>query len=406
MKNKSIILCIILVLCIALPLSSVDFGLNIGNISDFSIYIQNEINQTNTATLWFTAPIKDFSFAASVVYKFNYYWNPVNSVIRPYQFDIGNLEFSGILELPGKNPSGIRFDVGRIQAQDITGKIFSVKSDGLNAAWLYNNITIGVQSYYTGLTLKNNSSIILSTQDAADRKNNAVVFASPRLVYSAYASFQELFLLQNISVEFLGQNDLRADADQAVNTYYGTVLFSGPLISTLRYSAGTSLGIYQSGQSSLYGQLITASLSMRIPEKAVNLSLIGIFTPSWGNDNPIGFVPVNSQSVSTVLPEIKHDTVSLIGFESLFQQSSVFSHGYKASGYLNKTLDSFALPVLDPSKPNLFIGAELSAYGNFVVSSEFSFMYSAGLFVFNPFSIYEGVNILPIRVALSATLKI
>jgi hypothetical protein len=397
----------LILLCLSLPLFSVDFGLNIGNVSDFSRNVQNVFSQTNSAVLWFTTPIKDFSFAASMVYKFNYTWtSQTGSYIKPYYFDIGTLEFSGFIPLPGNTPSSIRFDAGRIQADDIIGKIFSTKSDGLKVSWMINNITLGIQSYYTGLTLKSNSSLLLSPQDADDIYNEDVIFGPSRLVYSVYAVFQEFMLRQNASLEFLGQNDLRSGADPSVNTYYGSVVLSGPLFSTLRYSAGTSFGVLQSDNTSNFGQLITGNLSLRIPSKGTSLTLSGLYTLPWGGGNTAGFVPVNEQSVSIVLPELKHNMVTYIGFETSTQRSSVFSNGIKLSSYLNKSIDRFALPVLDVSKPNLFVGGELSAYGNFVVSSEFSFMYSAGLFVFNPFSVIKGVNIIPFRVSLSATLKI
>jgi hypothetical protein len=407
MKRKQILVCMLILLCLSLPLFSVDFGLNIGNVSDFSRNVQNVFSQTNSAVLWFTTPIKDFSFAASMVYKFNYTWtSQTGSYIKPYYFDIGTLEFSGFIPLPGNTPSSIRFDAGRIQADDIIGKIFSTKSDGLKVSWMINNITLGIQSYYTGLTLKSNSSLLLSPQDADDIYNEDVIFGPSRLVYSVYAVFQEFMLRQNASLEFLGQNDLRSGADPSVNTYYGSVVLSGPLFSTLRYSAGTSFGVLQSDNTSNFGQLITGNLSLRIPSKGTSLTLSGLYTLPWGGGNTAGFVPVNEQSVSIVLPELKHNMVTYIGFETSTQRSSVFSNGIKLSSYLNKSIDRFALPVLDVSKPNLFVGGELSAYGNFVVSSEFSFMYSAGLFVFNPFSVIKGVNIIPFRVSLSATLKI
>lgn len=407
MKRKPILVCMLILLCLSLPLSSVDFGLNIGNVSDFSRNVQNIFSQTNSTVLWLNTPIKDFSFAASVVYKFNYIWTSLTgSYIKPYYFDVGSFEFSGFIPLPGNTPSGIRFDAGRIQADDITGKIFSTKSDGLKVSWGINNTTLGVQSYYTGLTLKSNSSIFLSPQDTEDIDNEDVVFGPSRLVYSVYAVFQEFLLRQNASLEFLGQNDLRSEASPSVNTYYGSAVLSGPLFSTLRYSAGTSFGVLQSDNTSNFGQLITGNLSLRIPSKATSLTLSGLYTLPWGDGNTAGFVPVNEQCVSVVLPELKHDMVTYIGFETSTQRSSVFSNGFKLSSYLNKSIDSFALPVLNVNIPNLFVGGELSVYGNFLVSSEFSFMYSAGLFVFNPFSVIRGINIIPFRVSLSATLKI
>ncbi len=403
---KKILLTICAVLCVLSPLASLDFGLNIGDITDYSKISQNEISQTNTASLWLTAPIKDFTFAGSIVYKFNYTWNPLTQTVKPFQIDVGSLEFGGFFVLPGTNPSGIRFDAGRIQASDITGRVFSAKSDGFNAAWIYKNITLGSQLYFNGLTLKNNSVISLSPQDALDKANAAVLFGAPRIVYSVYALFQEFALRQSFNVEVMGQNDLRPAADPRVHSYYGIARLSGPLASVFRYSLGSSFSVLQSNQTFTFAQLILANISLRIPSAKTNLTLSGIYTMPWGTGNTAGFVPVNAQSVSVVFPELKHNTVTFIGFEAAWQPASFFSGGVKTNAYLKQNPTSLPLSVLRSDSTSPFVGTELSLYGSFIVSSEFSFMVSSGLFIINPLAVTEGTNIAPFRLSVSATLKI
>lgn len=406
MKKIHITLSVLMIISILFPLFAADFGLNIGNITDFSKKGQNELNQTNTAALWLTTPIKDFTLSGSIVYKFNYAWNPAVQTIKPFQIDVGSLEFGGFVVLPGENPSGLRFDIGRIQASDVTGSVFSAKSDGFNAAWIYKNISLGAQLYYTGLTLKSNSAVVLSPQDAADRSVDTVLFGPPRIVYSLYALFQEFALRQSFNIEAMGQNDLRIAADPRVHSYYGIGRLSGPLFSTVRYSLGTSFGILQNAQTFNFGQLILANVSMRIPAIKTNLTLSGIYSMPWDTENTTGFVPVNAQSLSIVMPELKHNNVTFIGFDAAWQPASFFSGGIKTNAYLKQNASPLPLSVLRSDSTSLFVGTEFSFYGSFIVSSEFSFMVSSGLFIINPFSVVEGTNIAPFRLSVSGTLKI
>lgn len=395
----------LLILITFSSLFALDFGLNIGNLTDFSNNVQNELNQTNTAVLWLTSPIKDLSFSASLVYKFNYNWNPSVQTLQPFQLDVGNLALSGFFVFSGGNAGALRFDAGRIQASDITGKVFSAKSDGFNTAWVNKNTSIGAQAYYTGLTLKQNSVVSLSPQDAEDHLNDAVFFGPSRLIYSVYAVLQEFALRQSVSFEILGQNDLRTASELRVNSYYGSVLLSGPLFSSLRYTAGSSAGVLQNVQTFSFSQLITAGLYLRVPALKTVFSLSGIMTFPWTGVSD-GFVPVNAQSVSVVLPALKHNNVTFMGFEASFHPHSVFAGGLKVSTYFKQNAQSLPINVLKADSSSLYIGTEASLYGNFSISSEFSFMISSGIMLLNSQIIQDGTNSIPFRVSVAATLKI
>ncbi len=405
MKKYSKIISAVVFTLFIVPLAAVDFGLNIGNMTDVSKNVQIDLNQSNTATAWITSPIKDFSFAATVVYKFNLAWNANSQTIKPFQIDVGSLEFSGFLLLSGKSSSGLRIDAGRIQASDISGKVFSAKSDGVNLALVNKNITFGAQAYYTGLTLIQNSVVALSPQDKADRSSGTVIFGPPRVVYSVYGLFQEFLLRQSFNIEVLGQNDLRIGADPRVHSYYGTAVLTGPLVSALRYTLGSSFGVRQSAQKFSFGQIISLNLALRIPSIKTNFGLSGIYSMPWGAEKD-GFEPVNSQSVSLIIPDLKNNNCTFIGFDAAWQPASFFSGGLKTNVYLKQSPTAVTLPVLKADNTSLFVGAEMSVYGSFIVSSEFSFMVSSGFFLLNPFAVVKDTNILPAKVSLSATLKI
>ena len=145
---------------------------------------------------------------------------------------------------------------------------------------------------------------------------------------------------------------------------------------------------------------------MRVPAIKTNFTLSGIYSMPWGTENTAGFVPVNAQSLSMVMPELKHNNVTFIGFDAAWQPASFFSGGIKTNTYLKQNASALPLSVLKSDSTSLFVGTEFSFYGSFIVSSEFSFMVSSGLFIINPFSVVEGTNIAPFRLSVSGTLKI
>lgn len=184
------------------PAFGVDFGGYLDNITGVSTG-DNGFLQSDRLSLWFGTELgASLGFAVGGSYTF--------STLYPMHIiDLDYLSLEGTFRNMEKGPSLFRVTLGRFPFQDFSGEVLTHSLDGMALGFEFSSLTAAVTLGYTGLHMKPASSIILSRADLADRDEDDVFFAAPRLVGALQLELASLFLDQDLTVSLFFQDDLR-----------------------------------------------------------------------------------------------------------------------------------------------------------------------------------------------------
>jgi len=410
--------------------AAVDFGGTLDNLTAGATDIASgafQIDQEDTITAWISAPIgKASRFYGEGFYKFTYQ----QGTVTPYLFDVSQFYISTDIYNVQDGPSHFGYQVGRIAAADMSGYVMNGLFDGMTFTLAYPSVEFTLSGGYTGLTLKPDSTVIMSRLDSTDLSNNSVILGPPRIVGSLEVRFPHLFALQSVSVDAIAQKDLHSPGDLisagttsqnvsssgAVDTGYFGVQLAGPLTSTLFYSAFSYLNIGQTlsfvanatsptGNSYQYEPILAyaggLSLDLYPGFLGSHFGLSGLYSTgdndanAYLDGNTSGasntFIPINQRQYSLIFTPQLGNSI-LLGLQFSLKPFSGSSSAWlkslqgevKAFGYLRPATSeptSVGATVASPGDP--YLGTEIDAYLRVRPYSDLGFELQSGMFMPN-----------------------
>ncbi|MBN1524504.1 MAG: hypothetical protein JW904_08480 [Spirochaetales bacterium] len=228
---------ILLLLVLSLPAWAADFGAIIDNTTTIEATDPNNFwFQKDKVSLWLSLDIGEYSF-------FNIMGNYTFVLQEPYHtYGLDVFELTMDFPVIGDSSYLFGFTLGRFNASEFTGYVFSHNLDGAQLvfknAFMNSYLTAG----FTGFLFKADSSVQMSIEDR-NYTTQYVEFAPPRLVGMLEFNFPELFAYQSLDVSFVGQLDMHSDTTTAqegdlliavddggkIDSVYGSIGIGGPL---------------------------------------------------------------------------------------------------------------------------------------------------------------------------------
>jgi hypothetical protein len=426
-KARALSALAVLAVFTAAPLGGLDF--------DFGGFLDNDtelaVSQVASSPVWSIAQ-KDrlavwldarfspaFSLSAQGSYTF--------TLDRPYLFDLDSLKADW------RPLSILRAEAGRMEMSDFSGLVLRHTLDGLRLTLdlPFSRVTGGVG--FSGLLLKPVSTILMSRTDSADRTDNTVYFAAPRLVEELDALFPQLFLRQDLRVSIVLQQDLRPDASviaegeeqEAVaglsggrlSTQYFGLGLSGPIVSSLYYDAFCYLGTGRTlsyvvdsssgtGSSYQYRPILAClgGIGVRYFMEQVRYSLVEVKGIIASGDADSGsFLEGNTDQGSGLFVPVSQ-IADWLAFSPQLGNLLVFEASYslkpftgsrvatldklqtlfKAVTFFRPTLGAISDSSLDPASTSLYLGTEAELIARYRPFSDLGLALSLGAFFPNP----------------------
>ncbi len=394
---KKLLTSLFVSLCFFSLAFSFDFGLNVYNNTSFlKQYKSQTVLQSNTAALWASQRAENYEAVGSISYTFNYLQTVDSSQIDLGIIDLDYLYYTRYLNFEGQVVDTLDVQVGRFLTSNLNGYIFNSKLDGLKAEASLNNLSFGAQILYTGLLLNKTSPIKMSSVDMINAIDDKQIFGSKRIVYSAYALFEEFASRQNARLEFVGQNDLNAYEDDSLNSYYLSLGLNGSIIPSLGYNLDSVYELVNSDQVEQY-VLIDGKLQLAVPSVKGQFSAGGVFSFAL-QDSDFGFQAITEKSLSFVDPSIVAKNVQSLLFAANFNFTSFLSLSAKLQSYIDKNLGSEDVAA--------YRGTELGLVCSLIPTSDFSVSISGGLLFLDKNAVVEGSSANPFKVSLAASIFI
>jgi hypothetical protein len=390
---KKLLISFFVSLCFFSLAFSFDFGLNIQNYTSFLKQDESQtFVQSNTASLWASQRAETYEAAGSGSYTFNYVKTVDTNLIDRGIFDLDYLYYTRFLSFEDQVVDTLDVQVGRFFTNNVNTYVFNSKLDGLKAEASLNNLSFGAQILYTGLLLNKTSPIKMSVGDSENTDN----FGSKRIIYSAYALFDEFVSRQNAHFEFVGQNDLNAYEDDSLDSYYLSLGLNGSIIPSLGYNLDSVYELVNSDQVEQY-VLIDGKLQLAVPSVKGQFSAGGVFSFAL-QDSDFGFQAITEKSLSFVDPSIVAKNVQSLLFAANFNFTSFFSLSTKLQSYIDKKLGS--------GDEAAYKGTELGLICNLIPTSDFSVSISGGVLFLDKNAVVEEGSATAFKVSLAASIFI
>ena len=390
---KKLLISFFVSLCFFSLAFSFDFGLNIQNYTSFLKQDESQtFVQSNTASLWASQRAETYEAAGSGSYTFNYVKTVDTNLIDRGIFDLDYLYYTRFLSFEDQVVDTLDVQVGRFFTNNVNTYVFNSKLDGLKAEASLNNLSFGAQILYTGLLLNKTSPIKMSVGDSENTDN----FGSKRIIYSAYALFDEFVSRQNAHFEFVGQNDLNAYEDDSLDSYYLSLGLNGSIIPSLGYNLDSVYELVNSDQVEQY-VLIDGKLQLAVPNIKGQFSAGGVFSFAL-QDSDFGFQAITEKSLSFVDPFIVAKNVQSLLFAANFNFTSFFSLSTKLQSYIDKNLGS--------EDAAAYRGTELGLICNLIPTSDFSVSISGGVLFLDKNAVVEEGSATAFKVSLAASIFI
>lgn len=210
-----------------------------------------KFRQSNSASLWVSAPIADekLFFSGQTTYKYNFDFGSNNLFFSVFDFDL--IKFSSQIEF---RQSVATINFGRFYMQDNTGAVFSQKVDAVSLITNFTHCEMTLFLGYTGL-LNSINDVMLGQNRIAHIQNG--MFYLP-----AHKYVPVIFSLKFPSVFFNQQLDFEADAffdleQDSFNRFYATMALSGPVSSFMFYKISSTFGTENFNKFTNYSSLKT-----------------------------------------------------------------------------------------------------------------------------------------------------
>ncbi len=390
---KKLLISFFVSLCFFSLAISFDFGLNIQNYTSFLKQDESQtFVQSNTASLWASQRAETYEAAGSGSYTFNYVKTVDTNLIDRGIFDLDYLYYTRFLSFEDQVVDTLDVQVGRFFTNNVNTYVFNSKLDGLKAEASLNNLSFGAQILYTGLLLNKTSPIKMSVGDSENTDN----FGSKRIIYSAYALFDEFVSRQNAHFEFVGQNDLNAYEDDSLDSYYLSLGLNGSIIPSLGYNLDSVYELVNSDQVEQY-VLIDGKLQLAVPSVKGQFSAGGVFSFAL-QDSDFGFQAITEKPLSFVDSSIMARNVQSLLLAANFNFTSFFSLSTKLQSYIDKKLGS--------GDEAAYKGTELGLICNLIPTSDFSVSISGGVLFLDKNAVVEEGSATAFKVSLAASIFI
>ncbi len=285
-----------------------------------------------------------------------------------FQFDdfaAADLEYlTARVALPGVlgEDSVFRLRGGRYQLRDRVGLIVDHRVDGLGLGVDYPRVGVRLAGGYTGLLLKQNSSIVMSLGDVTDQFDEFTTTAPPRWIGQLEVDFPELFARQTLVLGGIVQHDRRSGEEDTVDTQYGYLGLSGRIAGGLYYQSGGVFGAVQRKDASpavddVSGSMVAASHRFVLFAESLSRSVFtvrGLYA-SGGNGDFEDYTPITSVSTIALAPVPTADL--LLGsaeytFRPFFRSQSEIARNIGLTAYGVALFDS------DPTADDAYHGTE------------------------------------------------
>lgn len=268
--KKSVLSAAFAVLLLA-PLCAFDWG---GKLNSTTKYQGKKIGslfwyESASAHVWFTSPIgSNLYFGADASYEFRY--DQKDGAVKNI-VDINLLKLSGLFHPNEKDT--FEFGVGRFSVNDATGIIFNQANDGIYVKYSWPGCSL---SLYGGTTRLLNSHDVVILRRFLDttvkpEDSSYVYVAGPSYIPLGFsAHFPSAFLNQDITLEQWIFADYSGDG---YNRFYTTLMFAGPVLRNLFYSASATLAVVNADS---FSNLSKLTLALYPVEKA-SIGFSGVY---------------------------------------------------------------------------------------------------------------------------------
>lgn len=210
-----------------------------------------KFRQSNSASLWVSAPIADekLFFSGQTTYKYNFDFGSNNLFFSVFDFDL--IKFSSQIEF---RQSVATINFGRFYMQDNTGAVFSQKVDAVSLITNFPNCKMTLFLGYTGL-LNSINDVMLGQNRIAHIQNGMFYLPAHKYLPVIFSlNFPSIFLNQQFDFE----TDVFFDLEQENFTrMYATIGFSGPISSFMFYKISSTFGTENFNKFTNYSSLKT-----------------------------------------------------------------------------------------------------------------------------------------------------
>jgi hypothetical protein len=394
-------------LCSALPLFSVDFGLAVSQIGEYTNIAgdgeDEYANYTGSYIPWITSELGKAAMlylSAKVGMKYETGEWEVREPLEADEIDAFPLEKAHVLtelgrfEFSWRPAASIYLEAGRIRFQDPLGIVAAGLFDGLTGSFVVGKARINAGAYYTGFLYKGTAKILMNSRDT----ENYVLpvhygelwdtyFASRRVLVSASGEFPDLTPHTTLTVNALGQFDLNPEAlsgESMLHTQYFSVLYTASPLRTLTLIGGGVLGTAQSETDGRLHFAATLGVEWEVPGALQDMIQGEVLwtsgTGAGGAAAFTAFMPVNSITRGQVYTPKLSGIMTARG-----QYSTRLSRSFAVSmegTYFIRTDEDTPIEAEDSPLSERLLGGEL--FGSLIYAPASDFMITLGGGAFFP----------------------
>lgn len=322
------------------------------------------LNQSDSVFLWGSVPLKNdgsMYIKGEGMYKINLAkpLKPSGDIVFTQIADLDLLKFAGDF----KTENGtLSISLGRFSFSDLTSSVFSQCSDGLFVKYSNQGFQVNGYAGYTGLLNSYVVQMINSPDYEQETPTDIYSLSAKYIPVALSVSFPALFANQALSAQAAGFIDLNGTS---FNRFYGTLNLTGPLLSSLYYSATTCFG-YTDKVSNMSSLTFTY---FPLPATFLN---VGAKFASWDNGSFGAFTGVTAsplftgtETTSCIVPSVSITSVLMGKLILMAGGKTVLAHDGEKIGYAGLAGDA---SVMYNMFSDLQIG--LSVAGNKVKNRE------------------------------------
>ena len=367
MKRRYVFLAFLTAAALA---SASDFGLALSVAPEYGN--EDGFELTATAGPWFSALVGERD---SVYLSANCQLD-VEDGQAAFEFDVRRFQYHMVTS------DGKRFDFGRFFVSDLSGTVVAGLLDGARAELSAGASSLRLGAYYTGLFNKDTNYLYMSAKDMADMADADRYFSASRILASAVFFRPGVFGGQSLSVEALGQFDLRADGDKLHSQYLEAGL-SGPLSSRISYKAYAIASLVEkTDESAAFAGGFAADLSW-LPQGGPDDKVYGQIRWGSGQGDSGGsaFVPVTANPQGNIFDSKLAGLLAARGGYSARFTEKISVDGSLCAYF--KTGDAVSDPEVVYDSDSGWLGVEVFAFARVVPVSDAAFSLGAGVFLPN-----------------------
>lgn len=290
------------------------------------------LNQSDSVFLWGSVPLNNdgsMYIKGEGMYKINLAkpLKPAGDMVLTQIADLDLLKFAGDF----KTENGtVSVSAGRFSFSDLTSSVFTQCSDGLFVKYANQGFEVNGYAGYTGL-LNAYSVTMINSPDYEQPEMTKFYSLSPKYVPVALTvSLPALFANQAVSAQAAGFLDLNGTK---YNRFYGTVNLTGPLLSSLYYSATTCFGYTDkvsnmSNLSLTYFPLSTTFVSVGAKFASWESGSFGAFTGFTSNPLFTG-----TETTACIVPSVSVTSVLFGKLILMANGKTILAHDGDKIGY-------------------------------------------------------------------------